>query len=217
MPTFDMTSNESSTDCAVAHRVDRRNSLRGATEHLHRDLDRIAAAFDLSDVNHYRRFLQATAAALIAIEQLLENAGVAQLLPDWPQRSRREAILSDLRELDADVQPFALRRAAPTTPEMFGILYVLEGSRLGARMQLAQVSASADPRVRNASSYLRHGQPGPEYPGGLWRSFLEQLQSHAAADDQTLTVSGAVYAFTLFIRSFRQAAGELRLRIAPAA
>ena len=195
----------------------RRNSLRGATEHLHRDLDRIAAGFNLGDVNHYRRFLQANAATLIAIEQLLENAGVAQLLPDWSQRSRRAAILADLHSLEADVQPLALRRTAPTAAEVFGILYVLEGSRLGARVQLDQVSASDDEHVRNACCYLRHGQPAPGQSGGLWRSFLQQLETHEAADDQTQTVSGAVYAFTMFIRSFGQAASELRLRTAPAA
>lgn len=196
--------------------LNRRNSLRGATDHLHRDLDRIAEGFNLGDVAHYRRFLQANAATLLAIEQLLENAGVAQLVPDWPQRSRREAILADLRELQAEVQPLALRRTSPTQAEMFGILYVLEGSRLGARVQLDQVRTSDDEQVRKASSYLSHGQPGPGQTG-LWRSFLEQLETHEAADDQTQTVSGAVYTFTMFIRSLSQAANDLRLRTAPAA
>lgn len=195
----------------------RRNSLRGATDHLHRDLDRIAAGFNLGDITHYRRFLQANAATLIAIEQLLENAGVAQLLPDWPQRTRRAAILADLQSLGVDVQPLALRRTAPTAAEVFGILYVLEGSRLGARVQLDQVLASDDEQVRRSSAYLRHGEPGPDQPGGLWRSFLEQLETHEAADDQTQTVSGAVYTFTMFIRSFNQAANDLHLRTAPAA
>lgn len=194
----------------------RRNSLRGATDHLHRDLDRLAAGFNLADVTHYRRFLQANAATLIAIEQLLENAGVARLVPDWSARSRREAILSDLRSLHSDAQPLALRRTAPTPAEVFGILYVLEGSRLGARVLLEQVNASADADVRSASSYLRHGQPQPGH-AGLWRSFLQQLETNEAADDQTQTVAGAVYAFTMFIRSFGQAATELRLRTAPAA
>jgi heme oxygenase len=196
-------------------KLNRRNSLRGATDHLHRDLDRIAAGFNLGDAAHYRRFLQANAATLIAIEQLLENAGVAQLLSDWPERSRRSAILADLHSLQSDVQPLALRRTAPAPAEVFGILYVLEGSRLGARVQLDQVMASADENVRNASTYLRHGQPGEG--SGMWRSFLEQLESHEAADDQTQTVSGAVYAFTMFIRSFGQAATDLQLRTAPAA
>lgn len=205
------------TRTSASHASNRRNSLRGATDHLHRDLDRIAAGFNLADVTHYRRFLQANAATLIAIEQLLESSGVEQLLPDWSQRSRRAAILADLHSLDVDVQPLALRRTAPTAAEVFGILYVLEGSRLGARLQLNQVSASDDEHVRRASSYLRHGQPGPDQPGGLWRSFLEQLETHEAADDQTQTVSGAVYAFTMFIRSFGQAANDLGLRTAPAA
>jgi heme oxygenase len=81
---------------------------------------------------------------------------------------------------------------------------------------LEQVKASADQDVRSASSYLRHGQPQPGQ-AGLWRSFLQQLETNEAADDQTQTVSGAVYAFTMFIRSFGQAATELRLRTAPAA
>jgi len=206
---------DSAADATASTRLNRRNSLRGATDHLHRDLDRIAAGFNLGDVTHYRRFLQANAATLIAIEQLLENAGVAQLLPDWPERTRRQAILADLQALQSDVQPLALRRTAPTASEVFGILYVLEGSRLGARVQLEQVLGSDDENVRNASTYLRHGQPGEG--SGLWRSFLEQLETHDAADDQTQTVSGAVYAFTMFIRSFSQAANDLQLRTAPAA
>lgn len=197
----------------LAHR---RYSLRAATDHLHRDLDRLAAGFNLADLLHYRRFLQANAATLIAIEQLLENAGVAQLLPDWPDRSRRTAILSDLHSLEAGVQLLALRRSAPTPAEVFGILYVLEGSRLGARVLLERVLASSDENVRNASAYLRHGHPDHE-GGRLWQSFLQQLETNEAADDQTQTVSGAVYAFTMFIRSFGQAASDLRLRTAPAA
>ncbi|MDY6944119.1 MAG: biliverdin-producing heme oxygenase [Pseudomonadota bacterium] len=193
-----------------ASSTNRRNSLRGATDHLHRDLDRIAAGFNLADVTHYRRFLQANAATLIAVEQLLETAGVAELLTDWPQRTRRAAILADLHSLETEVQPLALRRTVPTSAEVFGILYVLEGSRLGARVQLDQVLASADEQVRKSSSYLSSDS-------GLWRSFLEQLETHEAADDQTQTVSGAVYAFTMFIRSFSQAASDLHLRSAPAA
>jgi heme oxygenase len=181
----------------------RRNSLRGATDHLHRDLDRLVEGFKLSDIAHYRRFLQASAATLIAIEQLLESAGIAELLPDWPSRTRRAAVLADLQSLGAQVQPLALRRTAPTPAEMFGIAYVLEGSRLGAQILLERVLASDDENVRNAASYLRA-------ESDLWRTFLQQLETHEVADDQTQTVSGAVYAFTMFIRSFSQAAAELR-------
>lgn len=201
------------TPAAEAYAFSRRNSLRGATDHLHRDLDRLLACFKLGELTHYRRFLQANAATLIAVEQLLESAGVAQLLPDWAARTRRESILDDLHSLNSQVQPLALRRTAPTPAEVFGILYVLEGLRVNARALLEQVLASADESVRNASAYLRHGQA----EANLWGSFVEQLERHEAADDQTQTVSGAVYALTMFIRAFSQAAAELRPRTAPAA
>lgn len=201
------------TPAAEAYAFSRRNSLRGATDHLHRDLDRLLAGFKLGEPTHYRRFLQASAATLIAIEQLVESAGVAQLLPDWAERTRREPILHDLHSLQSHVQPLALRRTAPTPAEVFGILYVVEGLRVDARGLLDQVLASGDENVRSACAYLGHGLA----EANLWGSFLEQLETHEAADDQTQTVSGAVYAFTMFIRAFSQAAAELRARTAPAA
>ncbi len=76
--------------------------------------------------------------------------------------------------------------------------------------------ASGDENVRNASSYLSHGQLRRRQ-AACGAAFLEQLETHEAADDQTQTVSGAVYAFTMFIRSFSQAATDLQLRTAPAA
>ena len=39
------------TPAAEAHAFSRRNSLRGATDHLHRDLDRIVAGFRLGAWN----------------------------------------------------------------------------------------------------------------------------------------------------------------------
>jgi heme oxygenase len=184
----------------------RRDSLRIATEDLHRDLDRSVAGFELSDRRHYRCYLQAHANALLAIEQLLENSGIAELLSDWSSRTRSAAILADLHQLDAQAEPFALRRAAPTKAEMFGILYVVEGSRLESRQLLPRVLASDDAAVRESSAYLRASDPA------LWQSFVHELETHVAADDQTQTVSGAVYAFMIFIRSFRRARADLRKR-----
>src|SRR6266545_3456845 len=41
------------TAAADVHAFSRRNSLRGATDHLHRDLERIVASFKLGDLTHY--------------------------------------------------------------------------------------------------------------------------------------------------------------------
>ena len=40
---------------------------------------------------------------------------------------------------------------------LMGALYVLEGSRLGAKFLVKQARASRDPVVRDAIAYLSHG------------------------------------------------------------
>jgi heme oxygenase (biliverdin-IX-beta and delta-forming) len=175
---------------------DRRTSLRAATQHLHRDLDELVADLDLADPADYRRFLRASAAPLLGIESFLERSSVEQLLPDWPQRARSRAILSDLQAMKVSAAPYELRRATPTPAEMFGMLYVLEGSRLGARVLRERVMTSSDAMVRTANAYLSANDPRH------WRTFLQTLESTDDADDGSETTSGAIYAFALFQRSF---------------
>lgn len=173
----------------------RRASLRAATQRMHHDLDEKVTDLDLTSLADYRRFLRASATALIGIEALLVRAGVEELLPDWSQRARTPALLADLRRLGSTASPFELRRAAPTAAEMFGILYVLEGSRLGSRVLLARVQQASDATVRSATAYLSANDPH------LWRSFLLTLE--AAVDiDGSASTAGAIYAFALFQRSF---------------
>jgi heme oxygenase len=174
----------------------RRTSLRAATQEMHRDLDEAVADLDLTAPGDYRKFLLASAAPLLGIETFLERAGVDRLLPDWQQRARSQAILSDLRTLKLAAVPYDLRRATPTPAEMFGMLYVLEGSRLGARVLRERAMASSDATVRMANAYLSANDPQH------WRSFLQKLESAAEAEDGSETTAGAVYAFALFQRSF---------------
>jgi heme oxygenase len=166
---------------------------------MHQELDERVAYYDLADHHQYASFLQASAAALIGIEQLLESSGVESLLVDWPQRQRAALIRADLAQLQVSCNPYQLRRAPPTNAEMMGMLYVLEGSRLGARLLLQRVLASNDDTVRSATRYLGANNPT------LWRSFLELLETSADADDQAQTNAGAIYAFALFQRSFANA------------
>jgi heme oxygenase len=181
----------------------RGNSLKNATDHLHTDLSESIAALDLTWSVHYRMFLQATASALIAIEVLLEQAGVEQVFTDWPERTRRQAILADLDRLNAPVNPFRLNRPLPTQPEMFGMMYVLENWRRDSKALLQRVRASADPQVREACAYLSSGE------SSLWDSFIDRLESEGAANDQLETTSGAIYTFALFQRSFAAAGRQL--------
>lgn len=171
-----------------------RHRLKLATAGAHHALDERLCQFDLTTTVHYRRFLQASAAALLPLEAALEQAGVAGHIDDWFLRRRSSAIMADLGELDGVARPMSLPLARRDRAFIFGTLYVLEGSRLGATYLLRIVAASADPRVRRATNYLRHGAGA-----GLWQGFLSQLsRGPTTADDEILMMESALGAFALF-------------------
>jgi heme oxygenase len=160
-------------------------------------LDKQFGKFDLRQRSGYRRFLEASAAALLPLEDALVHAGVEHIFPDWTLRSRRRAILHDIARIGGVVHPLA---ALPKLNfgQVLGTMYVLEGSRLGAQVLLKTVSQSSDPAVAAATAYLGHGA-GQH----LWRSFLVMLERHGATLKRTLSsekdvVDGARQAFALF-------------------
>jgi heme oxygenase len=178
-----------------------RDRLKVSTAADHHALDERLSQLDLTTTAHYRRFLRASAAALLPLEQALEDAGVARVIHDWAERRRTEAIRADL----ADVRGTAVTMGLPVPildrPALFGTLYVLEGSRLGAAYLLRVVTASADPRVRSATRYLRHGAGR-----GLWRSFLTQFaREPASPDDEERMIVSAREAFAMFAKAMAAA------------
>ncbi|MGC2777291.1 MAG: biliverdin-producing heme oxygenase [Bradyrhizobium sp.] len=174
-----------------------RDTLKAATAAAHHALDESLGQFDLTTTAHYRHFLQASAAALLALEMALEQAGVAGLIADWPQRRRAQAISADLADLNGVVAPLPWSLQPLDRSGMFGTLYVLEGSRLGAAYLLRVVAASADPRVRRATRYLRHGAGE-----GLWRGFPSQLEREPVTqEDEIRMIASAREAFAMFARA----------------
>jgi len=168
-----------------------RERLRDATTAAHRSLDAQFLSFDLTVLSGYRRFLQASAGALLPLEAALEAAGVTRKFPDWPERSRRAALANDLTRLGSVAQ--STISVSPLTPSgMLGTMYVLEGSRLGARFLLKEVAKIGDPRVREANTYLSHGA-GKR----LWQSFLSRLQSEQDCNEVE-AIAAARGAFAAF-------------------
>lgn len=166
-----------------------RERLRDATATAHRELDAQLSAFDLTVFSGYRRFLQASAGALLPLEAALAEAGVAEIFPDWPERARSAAIAADLDRLGRDAH--ASVSVSPLTHSgVLGTMYVLEGSRLGAKFLMKAVADAADPRIGEATSYLGHGA-GKR----LWQSFLARLQSEEACDgDEAIEAACAAFA-----------------------
>ena len=177
-----------------------RDRLKQATAEAHRDLDGRLGALGLGRLQDYRQFLEISAAALLPLEAALEAAGVAAIFTDWPWRSRRAAIAADLARVGGSLrrledQP-ALNRNA-----VFGALYVLEGSRLGAKYLLRTVTLSTDPAISLATAYLGHGA-GQHF----WQGFVHALE-HApfTPDDEAEIIAGAHLAFSMFARSAERA------------
>jgi heme oxygenase len=174
--------------------------LKEATAAAHRRLDDRVSGLDLQKFDDYRRYLAASAAALLPLEAALRGAGVAQVFPDWEDRSRTAAIRHDLALLGATLPPL------PPSPRLsraniFGVMYVLEGSRLGAKFLLRTVETSPDPRVATATAYLAHGAGRP-----LWPGFVARLRSAAlTADDEAEVFDGARLAFDLFTKTLDRA------------
>jgi heme oxygenase len=174
-----------------------RNKLKAATAAAHHRIDERLSVLDLTDTEHYRRFLQANAAALLPLETALEQAGVAAMFEDWASRARSAAITADLGRLGTTAVPLPPPAEPLDRCGMLGTLYVLEGSRLGAAYLVRIVAASPDPRVRAATHYLRHGASQ-----GLWRSFLARLEREAfSAEDEHRMIVSAQQAFAMFAKA----------------
>ncbi len=119
---------------------------------------------------------------LAPVEAALDRAGAARLLPEWPQR-RGAALLREDGARMRDGAPVAFRSEA----EVWGALYVLEGSRLGARL----MARTAGGR----SSFLKAAAAD-----GFWPEFLSRLRdAHERLMDPEGMERGAKAAFAAFL------------------
>lgn len=181
-----------------------RARLRDATAPLHERVDRAFSAFALEHTEGYRHFLAAHAEVTVPLEQTLEAAGIQTLLPDWPQRCRRQALLADLQDLGAPATAVIAPGEISTPGWCWGAVYVMEGSRLGGRV-LAKRVAQANPNA--PLRYLGQQNVAPSWPG-----FLEHFERNASGCPWNEVLEGAQSVFERFIR----AAEARRERLLPA-
>lgn len=180
---------------AAAEAVTVRQLLRASTDTLHTRVDkRMTALLDHAD--GYRQFLLATAGGVLPLERELELAGVASILPDWGSRSRSSSLRSDLAALYLAEPVRYLKLQRSDEAYLYGVLYVLEGSRLGSKVLLRILEKASGAELKCATSYLSHGQVEP-----FWPTFLARLEaSRPVKEDLKATIAGASAAFEVFLR-----------------
>jgi heme oxygenase len=167
-----------------------REHLRKATATLHARVDACAGQMRLETAGGYARFLATQASVVLPLEDALESAGIVRLLPDWRDRRRAEALKADLQEIGAScipIRPPVLKSGAA----LLGSAYVLEGSRLGARVILSRIVSSS------ATRYLHHGEGRR-----LWPVFLEILEANEGARRHSETAArSARLVFEMFAQA----------------
>jgi heme oxygenase (biliverdin-IX-beta and delta-forming) len=174
-----------------------RGRLRAATAESHAALDARVSTWKIDTPTGYRAFLSASARALIPLELALERAGVSAWLPDWRARVRRDALARDLAALGGGV-PAPADASVPSPAFGIGLLYVLEGSRLGARFLARQV------RAANAEAPLAYLTQGEDE--NLWRTFLAWLEKPNVGTQTDEIEAGARYGFQYFSDAFETVA-----------
>ncbi|HEY0235322.1 MAG TPA: biliverdin-producing heme oxygenase [Afipia sp.] len=169
------------------------DTIRAATHDSHRRLDLALSWLDLGQPRYYAGFLRSQADALLPLEGALETAGITGVLPDWPLRARGTALKHDLLLLNVVPAPHP-QPHFNNDAQMLGAVYVLEASRMGARVMLARLAQHADSTSIEATRYLKHG-----FGKRFWPTFLAVLENHPSAHaDIEGVVQGAQIAFDMF-------------------
>lgn len=165
-----------------------RRALREGTLALHQRVDGIFSRPDLSCREDYVDFLSAQAAALVPAELALERAGAGSLLSGWEKRKRSRLLCADLSSLGAEMPAPIGTLNFSTTAEIWGGIYVLEGSRLGAAF-LSRSVAPAFP-----AAFLNSAPPAAH-----WRKLLRVLDERLVRPaDIALATAAARRVFVLF-------------------
>jgi heme oxygenase len=174
-------------------------SLRANTRALHELLDGRLNASNLGKRSEYTRYLQINW-PIATIEPALADAGIQLLLPDWHQRQRHLALAADLKELGVCGGPSWNCVIGADTGTLLGWAYVLEGSRLGARLIYQIVQAGAGRDLQKATRFIRHGENG-----NYWKTFTVAL-SQIDQDDNAIACAGlaAQTAFECFLSAARR-------------
>ena len=142
-----------------------RDALKRATREVHEQLDASLSDYRLDDLDSYRKFLIAQAAAFLPVERALTQAGAAALLPDWTETLRSPRLVDDLTALGAIAIPEVAPPAYSDEASLLGGLYVLEGSRMGAAVLARQVPAD-----------FPHQFLSVRPPAGHWAALIATLE-----------------------------------------
>ncbi|WP_061930797.1 biliverdin-producing heme oxygenase [Aureimonas sp. AU22] len=180
-----------------------RDRLRADTREAHEALDAsFAGMFADATGTRYARFIAMNRAAHAAIDPVLAASPLAGLKDEEAPADRLDAAHRDALALGlAPAPPVRFPLPGPDLFEAFGIAYVLEGSRLGAKYMLRAIKI--DQRtddVRWPTDYLEASSDA--------RPFTRLLDRMAAERADEPAIRRAVEAADVTFRFFRSLCGD---------
>ena len=162
--------------------------VRSRTAAAHSMVDAVYSRFNLGDRRSYASFLQAHARVVPTIEAVLSDEAH---LPSW--RPRTALLAQDLDTFGYGLPKPLAQSETWCLAAKFGLLYVLEGSRLGSRLLLRRVGSGL------SSHYL-----AAAHKQGEWRAFTDALNGRAKQENAAwleAVVAGATNGFQLYASS----------------
>lgn len=194
-------SSEHSTQARPPVPTDILDALRAATGPLHSEVDRCLPLArpspSLADYRNHLRLLDAWMRRLAAFEP-----------GPPPLDAHRRQLADDLRLCDALLPAEPSPHEAGTDPGtvrrdaafVWGLAYVLEGSRLGGRVLYRQLAERLAPHPLN---YL---QGAGEQTGAQWKGFIAELRAQSFTPEAVRSAcDGAVHAFDSLLQCHRSA------------
>jgi len=179
-----------------------RERLRGATGSAHVRLD-ARFAHGLRNAQEYATYLVGMQAFLANAERALAIAPLSAAWREWREPARTPWIDDDLAALG--LSPLAAGPAlmVDTDAQAAGLLYVIEGSALGATQLVLHAQALGHAAGEGATFLARHGGLGV---GVRWRAFVRCLENAAfEPSDESAMMNAAARAFASAEHEFHRA------------
>jgi heme oxygenase len=173
----------------MRHGSNPRLLLRTATGAAHDRVDAAFGGFDLATRDGYTAFLRAQADAFLPVEAAIDRtiALASDMLDDWPQRRRSDALRADLADLGHEPAAMTAAPAIASREALLGAIYVLEGSRLGGTMLARRVPSGMPRRFLTAADPDR------------WRKLIQILnRALVTQEQQAAAIAAACDVFARF-------------------
>lgn len=166
-------------------------ALRDTTRHDHNRVDAVFSKFDLSNPDSYTSFLTAHCLALPVLERIISSQ---QELP--VVRNRMPLLASDMATMRQPMPDPLHFESCTSGGAQWGILYVVEGSRLGSTVLARRVGPG-----------LPVGYLSAQHQAGEWHSIRQAIDEQAARFGSSWIADAITAAATCF-GLFRRAAEE---------